>query len=174
MLIMKDEMTITYTGKSNAPPFEEVIVEWHDILGGNIPNINWTQVHAIANYQGKVVVVSKTKHGHTMVHVPGGHVEEGEDVETTLHREILEETGGTLVNWKPLGYQKRTDSKGHETYQLRVYAEIKDIKSTTTDFDGLTSETKLIDISDMLDVLEWNNPIGRQIFELVSGEFSDN
>jgi len=163
---------ISYKGRSNAAPFEEVTVEWHNIIDGHIPKINWTQVHAIANYHGKVVVVAKTKHGHTMTHVPGGHVEEGEDIETTLRREIAEETGGTVVSWKPLGYQKRTDSKGNETYQLRVYAEVKDIKGTTIDFDGLVSDTKLIDISDMLDVLEWNNSIGRRIFELVSGEFS--
>ena len=168
---MEDNTTIIFKGQSNAAPFEEIIVEWHDIISNNIPKINWTQVHAIANYNGKVVAVSKITDGHTMIHVPGGHTEEGEDVETTLSREILEETGGTLISWKPIGYQKRTDSRGNETHQLRVYAKVKDIKSKTIDFDGRISEAKCIDISDMLDVLEWNNPIGRRIFELVNPEF---
>lgn len=169
---MEDKTTIIFKGKSNAAPYEEVTIEWHDVVNGDIPKINWTQVHAIANYKNKVIVVSKTTGDHTMIHVPGGHVEEGEDVESALSREIFEETGGSLVSWKPLGYQKRIDSKGAETHQLRVYAKVEDIKNETIDYDGLISKTKLIDISDMLNVLEWNNPIGHRIFELVSKEFS--
>lgn len=168
---MENNTTIIHKGKSNAAPFEEITVEWHNIINNDLPKIDWTQVHAIANYNGKVIVVSKTTNGDTMIHVPGGHTEEGEDVETTLKREILEETGGVLVSWKPIGYQKRTDSKGNSTHQLRVYAVVKDIKDKTIDFDGRISETRAIDVSEMLDVLGWNNPIGRRIFELVSPEF---
>ena len=170
---MKDKSTIILKGKSNVAPFEEITVEWHNIINNDIPKIDWTQVHAIANYNGKVIVVSKTTSNYTMTNVPGGHVEEGEDAETTLRREIFEETGGMIVSWKPIGYQKRIDSKGGETYQLRTYAVIEGIKSKTIDFDGLISETKSIDISDMLDILEWNNPIGCRIFELVNKEFTE-
>lgn len=169
---MKDESTIIFKGKSNAAPFEDLIVEWHNITGDVIPEIGWTQVHAITNYNGKVLVVSKTTNGNTMVHVPGGHVEEGEDIETTLRREIFEETGGVLVSWKPLGYQKRIDSKSNATHQLRVYATVKDVKSEVVDFDGLISFTQSIEVSEMLDVLGWNNPIGNRIFELVAHDFN--
>lgn len=169
---MEDKTTILFTGKSNKAPFQEVNVEWHNIINNDVPSIEWTQIHAIVNYNGKVLVVSKTTDGDTMIHVPGGHIEGDEDLETALRREILEETGGTMVSWKPLGYQKRTDGKGKVTHQVRAYAEVKDVKSEIVDVDGLISYTKSVDVSEMLEVLGWNNPIGSRIFELVADEFN--
>lgn len=166
-----DKSAIVFTGKSNVAPFHEVKVEWHNIVNNNIPPIEWMQIHAIVNYNGKVLVVRKGTNGDTMIHVPGGHIEKGEDLEAALRREISEETGGTLVNWKPLGYQKRTDYQGEITYQVRAYAEVEDVKAEIIDVDGLVSYTKSIDIAEMLDVLGWNNPIGERIFELVAGYF---
>ncbi len=71
----------------------------------------------------------------------GGHVEEGEDFDTAVHREILEETGivtvpSDLVLWQETGF---TYSDGHHS-SYRVYAGRVDL----TDDDIVLGEGRAI------------------------------
>lgn len=148
---------------------EEITIEWRDLVGKRIPDLKWRQVHIICNFNGKVVLVYLEKLG--MHHLPGGHVEAGEDIETTLRRELAEETSGVVVEWEPIGYQIRTDSKGETVNQLRVYAKVTNIQTETIDIDGSLVPAKFVDVKDMLNELGWNNPIGERIYELVAKKF---
>jgi len=149
---------------------EKITIEWRDLIGKRIPNLKWKQVHIICNFNGKVVLVYLEKLG--MYHLPGGHVEEGEDIETTLSRELAEETGGIVIGWEPLGYQIRTDANGVVVNQLRVYAKVANIQSQTIDIDGSLVPTKLVSVDNMLESLGWQNPIGERIYSLVAGKFA--
>jgi 8-oxo-dGTP pyrophosphatase MutT (NUDIX family) len=159
---------IVYKTKSNLTN-EKITLEWHDLVGKRIPDLAWKQVHIVGNYNGKVVLVYLEKIG--LYHLPGGHVEVGEDVETTMRRELAEETGGIIIEWEPLGYQIRTDAKGNVDYQLRVYAKVSGIKPENVDFDGSIVPTKLVEIDEMNKVLGWENPIGEHIYHLVRDKF---
>jgi len=148
---------------------EKITIEWRDLVGKRIPDIAWKQVHIIGNFNGKVVLVYLEKIG--LYHLPGGHVEAGEDVEATLRRELAEETGGIVIEWEPIGYQIRTDSGGNVDNQLRVYAKVSHIQKETIDIDGSLVPTKLVDIQEMTKELGWENPIGERIYSLVAEKF---
>lgn len=71
----------------------------------------------------------------------GGHVEEGEDFDTAVHRELLEETGvrtgpGDLVLWEDTEF---TYSDGHHSH-YRIYAGRVDL----TDDDIVLGEGRAI------------------------------
>jgi 8-oxo-dGTP diphosphatase len=71
----------------------------------------------------------------------GGHVEDGEDFDTAVHRELLEETGirtspGDLVLWQETAF---TYSDGHRS-DYRVYAGRVDL----TDDDIVLGEGRAI------------------------------
>jgi len=118
---MTDIPKLIVKGKSNIAPFENLTVEWYDIINNKVPKINWVQVHAIANYNNKIIVVSKTTAGHTLIHVPGGHIEKGEEPDACALREVSEECGirGHLIvkpicpsyhtySWEGISYLKKT------------------------------------------------------------------
>lgn len=148
---------------------ENIKIEWHDLIGRRIPDLNWKQVHIIANYNGKVVLpyFENIK----LYNLPGGHTEAGENIDMTIRREFSEEIGGIIIDWEPIGYQVRTDSKGVSTNQLRVYAKVINVKDENIDHDGSIVPVKLVDIKDMLKTLGWENPIGNHIYDLVKDKF---
>lgn len=160
--------TITLKAQSNANG-EEITLEWHDLLGRRLPNKKWHQVHIIANHGGKVVFSYFEKLG--LFNLPGGHVEQGETVDMALRRELAEETGGVVIDWEPIGYQKRADSNGNAVYQLRVYADVSGVQEASVDYDGTLVPTKLVDFDDMLKVWGWENPIGRRVEDLIRDKF---
>ena len=148
---------------------ETIRVEWYDLVGCEIPDLKWKQVHIIANNDGKIVL---PYFDNIKLHnLPGGHIEIGEDVEATIRREFAEETGGTIIEWEPIGYQVRIDAEGKATYQLRVYAKVSGVKDAVVDYDGLHIPVNQYDIIEMIAILGWDNPVGKHIYELVEKKF---
>lgn len=165
---MENSADVVYVTKSNMNN-EEITLEWYDLVGRRIPNKKWHQVHIVSNYGGKVVFAYFEKLG--LFNLPGGHVEKDETIDMALRREFAEETGGLVIDWEPIGYQKRTDSKDNSVYQLRVYADVTGVKEQSIDFDGSVVPTRLVEFDEMLDVWGWNNPIGNRIVDLIKDKF---
>ena len=61
-----------------------------------------SSVRTIVFQQDSVIVVRDVENSFHII--PGGRREEGETLEETLYREVLEETGWTLTSVSPLGF----------------------------------------------------------------------
>lgn len=73
---------------------------------------------------------------------PGGHIEKGEKIVETLHREVYEETKVLIDNPSLIGYQKleiyAKKPEGYSypyrtSYQVHFFARVKDILPFTSD-----------------------------------------
>ncbi|NQY10338.1 MAG: NUDIX domain-containing protein [Flavobacteriales bacterium] len=92
----------------------------------------------IFNVDGKVAIVSQ--HGTTWS-LPKGHVEEGEDLITAAHREILEETGiKTLKLIKKIGSYIRPRLEVNGNPNLTEIKTIHIYQFTTTEIDLCPSD----------------------------------
>ena len=74
-------------------------------------------VYAIILREQNILLVRKMEGPYSqMLDLPGGGPEDGEDFESTLAREAVEEIGASvriLSNWKWLRFVVRSDSSGH-------------------------------------------------------------
>lgn len=98
----------------------------------------------------------------------GGSVEEDENPDETLVREIYEESGYRTLAFKLLGAQKMTDTRDDTfIYQLRYVAKIYKESEFTEDFDpaGTVDRIKFIHPTDHKNYFDWRS-IGDRIFEL--------
>ena len=86
----------------------------------------------------------------------GGTVEAGETYEQTFKREIQEESNMEVLAFKPIGYQKVTDTRdGSFVYQLRYAAIVRPYGPFTIDPAGGVTEIKLIDPSEYKQYFNW-------------------
>ena len=124
-----------------------ILVAWFDLIDKHIPDILWQQVYAIGDLDGKVPVVFHSDRD--VANLPGGHTEQGESIDETIKREMIEETNLKVIWWKPLGYQKLTDPDGTTVNQLRVYAKLEKIDDFVNDPGGLVTGYKLIKLNEL-------------------------
>lgn len=147
---------------------ENITTEWFDLIGKSVPALPFSTVKIIAKFRGKCVMVFDEKWS-----LPGGHYETyDKNIERTIYREFNEETGGEIIDWRPLGYQKCIDPRGEVDYQLRVFATSSGVQKDVDDPGGGITQTKLVDFDDTLAELGWSDKVGKRIFDLARKEFS--
>lgn len=127
-----------------------------------------TQVYGIIfNDKGEILVCRESKEGGWII--PGGHPEEGESIEETLKRELLEEVDVEVEDIKPLGVQKVTfpDDKEPDKaiYQVRCITKLKKLNPQTPDpANGSTWERKFVPFSEVTNYVKWGKT-GEAIFK---------
>lgn len=101
--------------------------------------------------------------------LPGGTVEEGENLVQTLRREVKEEADVVVKNIKLLGIQKVEDPQnknpGHKLhYQARFTATISELLSQTPDpAKGRIHHRKFVSPKEISNYIKWGNT-GKAIF----------
>lgn len=122
-----------------------------------------TQTYGVCFYDDKMVVAHN---GHKDIWgLVGGTIEKGEIFEETLRREIGEESNMEILSFKPIGYQKVTDTRDNsEIYQLRFLCIVRPYGPFIEDPAGAVTEIKLIDPKDYKQYFDWGE-IGERIVE---------
>ncbi|HXH04831.1 MAG TPA: NUDIX domain-containing protein [Candidatus Nitrosotenuis sp.] len=145
-------------------------VEWFDVARiEDLPSVEWQQVYAIGSLDGRVPVVIYADEN---ANLPGGKTEQGENIEETIRRELIEEINCRILSWHPIGYQKLAEPGVIESiYQLRVYAKLEKIGDFVSDPGGTVIGYKLVNFNDLNNEINYGK-VGERIMELVAAKFA--
>lgn len=122
-----------------------------------------TQTYGVCFCDDKIVVAHNGHKG--TWGLVGGTIEKGETFEQTLKREIQEESNTEVLYFKPIGYQKVTDTRDNsEIYQLRFLCIVRPYGPFVGDPAGAVTDIKLIDPKDYKQYFDWGE-IGERIIE---------
>ncbi|MGH9819214.1 MAG: NUDIX hydrolase, partial [Pyrinomonadaceae bacterium] len=99
-----------------------------------VENPNWVNVIALTAAR-EVVLIDQFRHGvkKTIIEIPGGMVDDGEDPLAAAKRELAEETGYTSDHWILLG--KSYPNPAIQSNEIFHYLAIDCEKTSTVDFD---------------------------------------
>lgn len=111
---------------------EERIIEWYKIaeikdadFGFNTPkektgNTRFCVRVILPNDKNEICVIRSEKYGY--MQLPGGGVDDGENITEALRRETEEETGFLIKNIKPIGYtlEKREDVRNDHDWDQDI------------------------------------------------------
>ena len=145
--------------------------DWYDIGHvDDLPNVEWQQVYAVGNPDGKVPVVH---YADTVVrNLPGGKFDEpGDTIERVLHREMKEELNMRVISWQPIGYQFISNEKFGNAYQLRVYAELQKVGAFVSDPGGSVIGHSIVPIEELNQHISYGD-IGERIVGMVRSYYT--
>lgn len=118
-------------------------------------------VHAYCFCEDKLVIVYSSEKKYWAP--PGGSVEDGEDVESAVIREVKEETNMKVLSQRIIGCQDIFEPKGLVS-QTRSVCIVEPYGPFASDPDGDVTEIKLIDPKDYKDYFDWKE-IGDHIMK---------
>ena len=76
---------------------------WKFIISNEKPDSSLcTAAFCVTLHRGKLLLVNNRERGWE---IPGGHIDEGEEIEQALIREVMEETGAVIENPQMFGYK---------------------------------------------------------------------
>jgi 8-oxo-dGTP diphosphatase len=78
------------------------------------------RVTGVVIREGKLLLIHRLREGNEYWVFPGGGVEEGEDLETALKREMMEETGLNLVSYQRMFDQLEKDGSSCIFYSCEL------------------------------------------------------
>ncbi len=120
-----------------------------------------TAAFCITSYNGSLLLIQNRKRGWE---IPGGHIDEGEGVEQTLVREVMEEAGAVVENPKMFGYimvapespiphrdKKGTFYRFPYSYIPYYYAEASDVLDLELALDVI--DAKLVSFNEAITML---------------------
>ena len=119
-------------------------------------------VHAYCFFGDKLVLVYSNEKGYWTP--PGGSVEEGEDVQTAVRREVKEETNMNVLMQRFVGYQDITDPEGNVSSQSRSVCIVEPHGPFVSDPDGDITRIELVDSKDYKKYFDWGE-IGEHIMQ---------
>lgn len=126
----------------------------------DLPYEKVRQCYGVCFYKNKMVIGGHKNHWSLI----GGTIEKGEDFETTLKREIQEESNMNVLKFLPIGYQQAFAEDGSDIYQLRFVCEVKPFGEFEKDPAGNVTGIKLINPKDYKKYFDWGE-IGDRIIE---------
>lgn len=118
-----------------------------------------SQVYGVIfNDQNEILVCKQTsKHSW---HLPGGHIEDGENYKKALEREVIEEVDVKIKDIKPIGVQKVTMPDNPDLapgYQLRCIAIVTELLPQTIDPDSKTQwERTFVPAEKIKEYIKWD------------------
>lgn len=125
-----------------------------------LPKID--QVHAICFLSADEIVFYKHIEG--WVGNPGGGMEEGENVEDTIRRELIEEAQLELIRWATFGYEEiffpHRNNDQRYSYFLRTVSQVKLIDKKIDDPAGKGVGRIIVPISEAAKRLNWEKKGG--------------
>ena len=119
-----------------------------------VENPDWVNIIALTQDK-QVVLIKQFRHGaeEIILEIPGGMIDEGEDVETAARRELLEETGYSSNEFILLG--KSRPNPAIQTNWMYHYLALDCAKTQETAFDEHESLlTKLASLSEVENLIK--------------------
>lgn len=154
------EITEKYRGRSGV----DYIFEYSDADSfSGLEYEKCRQVYGICFCEDKLLIgYGGQKHDWGLV---GGTIEEGENFEETLKREIQEESNMEVLKCLPIGFQKVIDTRDDSfVYQLRYVCLVRPFGPFESDPAGGVTEIKLIDPTDYKKYFDWGK-IGQRLIQ---------
>lgn len=122
----------------------------------HLPHHECSQILGVAFHGDKIIIVNNIEQ-HGKYSLIGGGVDGGEDPESSLEREIKEESNMKVLHFEPIGYQKVTDTNGVKKtfYELRYLCIVEPYGPFVSDPAGDVTEVLEVDPKDYKKYFDW-------------------